>query len=263
MGAEHTAPHSEQLRSLLTPAARSVLDRALAADPHPPFWSLTDPGRTDRGFTQRMMHRPALAGVYERWWRPLWTQAFTGVNPHGLSSEIDRARQQLHLEPGSTVLDVGCGPATFTRVLATEVGHDGLAVGLDPSVAMLEQGARQVANGPELPLVLVRGRAESLPFADDSFDAVCCFGTLYLMDEPEQALDEMTRVIRPGGRLALMASARRAIPHPIVAPLRTVTGIRLFDGDELESGLADRGIDIEGRQVDGLVQELWGELAER
>ncbi len=45
-----------------------------------------------------------------------------------------------------------------------------------------------------------------LPFADATFDAVCCFGALYLMPEPFRVAREMVRVLRPGGRVAILTS---------------------------------------------------------
>ena len=52
----------------------------------------------------------------------------------------------------------------------------------------------------------VRGDAGTLPFGDETFDAVCCFGALYLMPEPFRVAHEMVRVLRPGGRVAILTS---------------------------------------------------------
>lgn len=103
-----------------------------------------------------------------------------------------------HVSPGQRVLDVACGTGVLARFAADRVGGEGHVVGLDPNEGMLAV-ARRVA-----PVVEWRqGEAESLPFEDGSFDAVVSqFGLMFFRDAPE-ALREMMRVLRPGGRLAV------------------------------------------------------------
>ena len=76
---------------------------------------------------------------------------------------------------------------------------------------MLERGRRGTTARGLGNLTLVRGDATALPFRDASFDAVCCFAALHLFADPFAALDEMRRVLRPGGRIALMTSVRRQL----------------------------------------------------
>lgn len=110
----------------------------------------------------------------------------------------------LRLQPGHRVLDL----ATGTADLALELARDpaGAAViGLDPSPNMLGIGRQKInAAGlsPRLPLLI--GDAQNLPFPDRAFDAVSiAFGIRNLPDRP-QALREMRRVVRPGGRMAIL-----------------------------------------------------------
>jgi len=97
------------------------------------------------------------------------------------------------LARGGRVLEVGCGTGLILTRLAPEAA---CAYGLDLSPNMLHK-----ARHRGLPVVL--GSATSLPFPDDSFDLVCSFKVLAHVQDIEQALREMVRVTRPGGRLAL------------------------------------------------------------
>jgi SAM-dependent methyltransferase len=91
-----------------------------------------------------------------------------------------------------SVLDVGSGTGRGVKQLADR--HQGVEVrGVEPVRALIEQAER--ANGvPEGSIV--EGSGESLPFADDSFDAVCELGVLHHVAKPEELVAEMTRVAR-------------------------------------------------------------------
>jgi ubiquinone/menaquinone biosynthesis C-methylase UbiE len=90
---------------------------------------------------------------------------------------------------------------------------------------------RAVADNSGPGICYVRGDAGALPFGDETFDAVCCFGALYLMPDPFGVAREMVRVLRPGGRIAVLTSyARQPAPvrHAMTAGARVI-GLRLFD----------------------------------
>ena len=202
----------------------------------------------------------AVPAIYERWWRPALGRIAKGPLGPGMADEQRLARLLLGLRPGDGVLDVACGPGNFTRDFARAVGGEGLAVGIDASRTMLE---RAVRDTPARDVAYVRGDAVRLPFRDASFDAVCCFAALHLFAEPEVALDHMTRVLTPGGRIALLVSCRTRS-----APLRAVdgligraAGIRMYEADELVGQLRDRGFDRVHQRVAGWVQIVGGTLA--
>jgi SAM-dependent methyltransferase len=99
---------------------------------------------------------------------------------------------------GQRVLDVACGTGALTREVAARVSTDGHVTGLDVNRGMLSI-AERIAPAIEWR----EGRAESLPFADASFDAVVSqFGLMFFKDR-SRALQEMTRVLTPDGRLAV------------------------------------------------------------
>ncbi len=207
---------------------------------------------TGSHFGQRLMVSSVLPLVYERMWRPLGARLLMGLTGPDTAEEHRIALEMLTLAPGERVLDVACGPGNFSRDFALAV-DDGLVVGVDASATML---ARAVADTQSANVAYVRGDACALPFADGAFDAVCCFAALYLIEEPMKAIDEIARVLAPGGRVALLSSCSRG-PFPAEVNNRVVrrlTGVRIFARDELTGALRDRGLsDIEQR-VSGLAQ---------
>jgi SAM-dependent methyltransferase len=212
------------------------------------------------GGAQRLMLTRALPAVYERWWRPAWSRVLRGAAAGGMRDEHRIARLLLGLTPGDGVLDVACGPGNFTREFASVIGTGGLAVGIDASPTML---ARGVADTPDGEVAFVRGDAVALPFRDASFDAVCCFAALHLFAEPFVALDHMTRVLTPGGRIAIFTSCRlQSVPGQAVNELAgTRSGMRVFDRDEITGALEERGFTDVRQRIAGLTQFAGGRLA--
>ena len=150
----------------------------------------------------------ALPLIYERWWRPLGGRLLMGVMGPTMAAERRIALEALAIFPGERVLDVGCGPGNFTRPFARAAG-DGLVVGIDASKTML---ARAVA---EPNVAYLRGDASALPFRNGTFDAVCCFAALYLIEEPMRALERsLAWLLRGAGwRCCPAATAARCPPR--------------------------------------------------
>jgi SAM-dependent methyltransferase len=247
----------------LAPASLEALElfeadrRPEEPDPEPGYLDLlgeSDP--TGGGLGQRLMASRLLPLVYQRFWRPVGARFLMGVTGPGAEDERRIALEMLSISPGDRVLDVACGPGNFTRDFARAAG-DGLVVGVDASQTMLGVAVRdtEAAN-----VAYVRGDASDLPFRDASFDAVCCFAALYLIEEPMRALGEIVRVLAPGGRVALLSSCSRG-PLPAAAAnavVRPLSGVRVFGRDELTGALAGSGlVDIEQR-VSGLAQFVSG-----
>jgi ubiquinone/menaquinone biosynthesis methyltransferase len=110
-----------------------------------------------------------------------------------------RARlvESVQAAPDDVVLDVATGTGLVARALRVQYGCE--VVGLDRSADML--GAAMARNGH---IPLVRGRAESLPFPDESFDHVTFTYLLRYVDDPAAVMRELARVVRPGGRIAAL-----------------------------------------------------------
>ena len=107
------------------------------------------------------------------------------------------------IEPGSVVLDLGCGAGTDLLIAAQMTGPDGRVIGIDMTSSMLER-ARASAQATGLANVeLHHGLIEDLPVADESVDVVISNGVIDLVPDKDAVFDEIDRVLRPGGRLQL------------------------------------------------------------
>jgi arsenite methyltransferase len=107
------------------------------------------------------------------------------------------------IRPGERVVDVGCGAGIDSLIAAKKVGPDGRVIGVDMSPSMLKK-ARFAAHEAELNNVEFRvGYAESLPIDECWADVVISNGVLNLMPDKDTALQEMSRVLKPGGRLQI------------------------------------------------------------
>lgn len=119
-----------------------------------------------------------------------------------LSLGLDRvwrraAIRALGVEPGARVLDLGCGTGDLCRSLT---GTSIEAIGLDISHGMLVQARRKLGAGSSL----VQGSAFGLPFADASLDGAVSGFVLRNLDDHPAAFAELHRVVRSGGRIALL-----------------------------------------------------------
>lgn len=103
--------------------------------------------------------------------------------------------------PSERLLDFGCGTGVIARRLAPLVGKDGAVVAVDISAGMLDFA--RTCGGPAH-LRYERYDGSALPFADDSFDGGAIARTLLHVAQPHETLVELRRIIRPGGRLAIL-----------------------------------------------------------
>jgi ubiquinone/menaquinone biosynthesis C-methylase UbiE len=169
-------------------------------------------------------------------------RAVTGpaIRPGGFDL-TDRGLARCQLATGTRVLDIGCGTGACVEHLRSVHGLE--AVGVDLSTVLLKEGASKHRGSP-----LVRGRAEQLPTAANTFGAVVCECMLSLCPNPHGVLGEIQRVLQPGGFL-LLADVYARMPG---------------DGGWVDSvvhsclqGAVDRGT-VERRVADaGLDLELW------
>jgi SAM-dependent methyltransferase len=107
------------------------------------------------------------------------------------------------LRPGESVLDIGCGAGFDTLIAARQVGLTGSVVAIDMTEAMLAK-TRAGAQEVELGNVEARlGYAEALPIQDESIDVVISNGVINLTPDKVQAMREVWRVLKPGGRFQI------------------------------------------------------------
>jgi ubiquinone/menaquinone biosynthesis C-methylase UbiE len=113
-----------------------------------------------------------------------------------------RTLAALALVGGETVLDVGCGTGLLLEQEARAVGSEGRAEGIDFSDAMLEYSRQRCADLGQVGLQ--QGNADTLPFEEAAFDALSCTQVLLYVEKMDQALNEYYRVLKPGGRIAII-----------------------------------------------------------
>ncbi|MBB3037877.1 methyltransferase domain-containing protein [Hoyosella altamirensis] len=211
------------------------------------------PEDDSKSLAQRTMEFPLLAPIYEHIWRPAGALAFMGFNLQHFREERAKTVRALQLSGNQTVLDIACGPGNFTANFADALSPRGLAIGLDISRPMLRK-AVETNSRPNT--VYLRGDATSLPFPDATLDAVTCYAALYLIPDPFTVLDEMTRVLKPGGRISVMAS--RASEHPAIRRTQRrvlgLTGLRMFDVNEFTDYFRSSGLTEIAQEIHGVVQ---------
>jgi arsenite methyltransferase len=143
----------------------------------------------------------------------------------------------LDIPSGGVTLDIGSGPGNVTAALARAAGPDGLALGVDISEPMLTRAVGAQA-GPNVGFL--RADAQRLPFRDGTFDAVTSLAVLQLIPDPSTTLGEIARVLKPGGRVAIMVPTAgrggellRWLPNG---------GVHFFSDDELGDTFEDLGL---------------------
>jgi arsenite methyltransferase len=107
------------------------------------------------------------------------------------------------LEPGETVVDLGCGAGFDTILAAQMVGSEGRVIGVDMTPAMLQKARRNVELLRLGNVDLREGFLEELPVADATADVVISNGVLNLCPDKATVLAEAFRVLKPGGRLQI------------------------------------------------------------
>ncbi|MDI3316079.1 MAG: class I SAM-dependent methyltransferase [Bacillota bacterium] len=135
-------------------------------------------------------------------------------------------RRLAGIRPGDRVLDVGCGTAELSFLAAREAGPGGRVTGVDIAEGMLQICRQKLLDHPMADrLEFLRADAQALPFPDASFDVVVSGFMLRNVASLDRALVEMVRVLRPGGRLAVMELTHppsRWVAAPYLAYFRHV-----------------------------------------
>lgn len=110
----------------------------------------------------------------------------------------EEVMQRIRAQPFRSILDIGCGTgAVLTQVL--DEFTDIRACGVDLSQKMIEKAAGILGPGVQL----VVGDADDLPWKNDSFDLVVCNSSFHHFPEPIRVLNEINRVLKPGGRVII------------------------------------------------------------
>ena len=147
-------------------------------------------GPTDRRVAERFYSPDELAGLPDE-----TVQMALGVgNPV----------RQAGLRPGDDVLDFGSGGGIDCLIAARLVNPGGSAVGVDFLAERVDRATRSAAEAGSVGVRFVEAEIEALPLPDDSFDVVISNGVINLSPRKVRVLAEAFRVLRPGGRLAIV-----------------------------------------------------------
>jgi SAM-dependent methyltransferase len=106
----------------------------------------------------------------------------------------------LEMIPAPLVLDVATGTGRLPRAVLRQPAFEGRVIGLDLSRRMLHEAVQRTAQFADR-LTYIWQDAQTLPFEDDTFDAVTCLEALEFMPDPRRVITELVRVLRPGGVL--------------------------------------------------------------
>ncbi|HUP27672.1 MAG TPA: class I SAM-dependent methyltransferase [Chloroflexia bacterium] len=135
---------------------------------------------------------------------------------HGLHEKTDRRLSDiLAPAPGSVCLDVATASGSLALALASRVGPKGKVIGIDLAQRMLDFASRKVRAHKVKNIELKQMNAQKLEFDDDTFDVVACTLAIFYFPDIEGALQEMKRVLKPGGTLGIAT----ADPHNAFMPL--------------------------------------------
>ena len=162
----------------------------------------------------------------------------------GYPAVIRQVLEEAHLQPGETVLDVGCGSGVLDRWLARRTRMANRIVAVDIHRTLLREAAALARKEGLGDIIEFReGNAESLPFPDHHFDVVMTATVMELLDA-DRMLHELIRVVRPGGRVVVVV---RAVDMPsfVNLPLRPALKARveaLPNGTATPRGCADASL---------------------
>jgi ubiquinone/menaquinone biosynthesis C-methylase UbiE len=141
------------------------------------------------------------------WWRKNpsacpYGQRYWVEAPHPFITR-ERLRETLAPQPGERVLEIGPGTGYYTLDLAEWVGPDGTVEIFDLQQEFLDHTLRRAAERGLSNLRPTRGDAQALPYEDDSMDAVVLVAVLGEIPNPDAAMRQIARVLRPGGRVVV------------------------------------------------------------
>ncbi len=141
--------------------------------------------------------------------------------------------EHANIHSDSKVIDVGCGTGAATRYVANMVSSPGSVAGVDINAGMIEV-AKSLPKVPGMPIDWYEGSAFELPFEENTFNVAISAQTIQFLNDRAKALREMSRVLKPDGRLA-MSTWRPIELNPYFDAL--VKAVSKYLGSETASGL--------------------------
>ncbi len=187
-----------------------------------------------RSWVQSLMESNLVARIYESklWRRSFIVSALTRIS---FDQEYETITRAARLKGREILLDLACGTGIYARPLAQKFTRV-MVLGLDLSLPMLKYANRTAQKERMKNLIFIHGDAMRLPFSDCRVDVVNCCGALHLFADPPRVLNEVSRVLRPGGRLTIAALRKRTgkLSERVEYLRKHMFGVTAFCPDELE-----------------------------
>jgi len=165
---------------------------------------------------------------------PVWDELIAEKDTRKLELMAGR----LSLDLGASVLDVGTGTGVFVPYIMDGIGQGGRLVALDIAEEMLKLARKKECSGKA---DHVQADVLSLPFGPEVFDTVVCYSSFPHFQDKSQALKEVGRVLRPGGRLFICHTSSKDAINQIHRSIQVVAHDLVPDATEMESMLLDAG----------------------
>lgn len=198
---------------------------------------------------------PGAGRLYEPVWRVRSLNLLTGKS-FSNKREVNLISEMVELDRTGIYLDLGCSSGLYSRelsLLLDELPGESDVIGIDISPSMLHEASKRSLKIGTTPS-FARADAHDLPFENSSFVGVVCGGTLNELGDPALALRECHRVLKPGGKVAIMGILKAATPRGLnLQRLLYPGGVRFFTREQVESLLHDTGFEVESVNTHGAV----------
>ena len=154
----------------------------------------------------------------------------------------DWTLEQLRIQDNDHVLDLGYGSGMAIKMM-NNIVNQGYIVGIDYSPVMLRQAAKRnklaIQKGKT---EIYPGEVSALPFADASFDKACAIETFYFWPNPPENLQEVKRILKPGGIAAFtMEISKEGTNRSVISDNARRLGFPIYSGEEMKSLLSAAG----------------------
>ncbi len=184
-----------------------------------------------------------------------WAERWVVNNPLRVleqSAQVRWMKGVAPLKPGARVLEVGCGRGAGAALVLKTFRPEGVFA-TDLDVEMIRRARRYLTASQKSPIRLAAADASDLPFGSSAFDAVFVFGVLHHVPVWQRGLEEIARVLRPGGLLYLEELYPTLYQNCITRHILLHPTENRFGSDDLKSALQNQGFSFLGMREVKLV----------